>query len=254
MSGTSSAGIPEAGLRPAAPVDPLKAAATPPRASTAANPRAAKTTASLRNWHPLPRRCRRHPGGLGSPSASLPSSPAAAGGGRGTSVAVPLARQRLDRWSWERPGEPVSKRPLPACTSIQQRPTRACGTGRDRPAAAGPGKEDVMPERVLAVLAQQPGGAQGGFKVEYSPDWSLFAQGDNLTRTGLNLLAAVGLVACTGFFIWGAILAAGGVSSQIPHNVARGKHQMFVSAMCALAIGVGAVVINTFFAAGQSTG
>lgn len=109
-----------------------------------------------------------------------------------------------------------------------------------------------MRERVLAVLAQQQGGGQGGFKVEYSPDWSLFAQGDNLTRTGLNLLAAVGLVACTGFFIWGAILAAGGVSSQIPHNVARGKHQMFVSAMCALGIGVGAVVINTFFAAGQS--
>ncbi|HEY4728941.1 MAG TPA: hypothetical protein VIJ32_12225, partial [Actinomycetes bacterium] len=64
------------------------------------------------------------------------------------------------------------------------------------------------------MLAQQQGGGQGGFKVEYSPDWSLFAQGDNLTRTGLNLLAAVGLVACTGFFIWGAILAAGGVSSQ----------------------------------------
>lgn len=110
-----------------------------------------------------------------------------------------------------------------------------------------------MRERVLAVLAQQ-GGGQGGFKVEYSPDWSLFAQGDNLTKTGLNLLAAVGLVACTGFFIWGAILAAGGVSSDVPHNVARGKRQMFVSAMCALAIGVGAMVINTFFAAGQSTG
>ena len=109
-----------------------------------------------------------------------------------------------------------------------------------------------MRELILAVLAQQRGGGQGGFKVEYSPDWSLFAQGDNLTKTGLNLLAAVGLVACTGFFIWGAILAAGGVSSQIPHNVARGKRQMFVSAMCALGIGVGAVVINTFFAAGQS--
>jgi hypothetical protein len=119
---------------------------------------------------------------------------------------------------------------------------------------ADTGKEDVMREPGLAVLAPPPGGGQGGFKVEYSPDWSLFAQGDNLTRMGLNLLAAVGLVACTGFFIWGAILAAGGVSSQIPHNVARGKHQMFVSAMCALGIGVGAVVINTFFAAGQSSG
>lgn len=106
---------------------------------------------------------------------------------------------------------------------------------------------------LAAVLAQQQGGQQG-FKVSYSPDWSLFSQGDNLTKTGLNLLAAIGLVACTGFFIWGAILAAGGVSSQIPHNVARGKHQMFVSALCALAIGVGAVVINTFFAAGRATG
>ena len=111
-----------------------------------------------------------------------------------------------------------------------------------------------MRKLVLAVLAQQQGGGQGGFKVEYSPDWSLFTEGENLTKLGLNLLAAVGLVCCTGFFIWGAILAAGGVSSQIPHNVARGKHQMFVSAMCALGIGVGAVVINTFFAAGQGAG
>ena len=95
-------------------------------------------------------------------------------------------------------------------------------------------------------------GGKGGFKVTYTPDWSLFAQGGNLAQLGLNLLAAIGLVCCTGFFVWGAILAAGGVSSQIPHNVARGKHQMFVSAMCALGIGVGAVVINTFFAAGSS--
>jgi hypothetical protein len=108
-----------------------------------------------------------------------------------------------------------------------------------------------MRELVLAVMAQPPGG-QGGFKVEYSPDWSLFAEGGNLAQQGLNLLAAIGLVCCTGFFVWGAILAAGGVSSQIPHNVARGKHQMFVSALCALGVGVGALVINTFFAAGQS--
>jgi len=59
-------------------------------------------------------------------------------------------------------------------------------------------------------------------------------------------------VSCTGFFVWGAILAAGGVSSQIPHNVARGKHQMLVSALCALGIGIGALVINTFFHAGQA--
>ena len=84
------------------------------------------------------------------------------------------------------------------------------------------------------------------------PDWSLFSQGRDLTQLGLNLLAAVGLVACAGFFIWGAILTAGGVSSQIPHNVARGKQQMLVSALCALGIGIGALVINTFFAAGQS--
>jgi hypothetical protein len=103
-----------------------------------------------------------------------------------------------------------------------------------------------------AVLAQPQQGGKGGFKVTYTPDWSLFAQGGSLAQLGLNLLAAVGLVCCTGFFVWGAILAAGGVSSQIPHNVARGKHQMFVSAMCALGIGVGAMVINTFFAAGSS--
>jgi hypothetical protein len=103
-----------------------------------------------------------------------------------------------------------------------------------------------------AVLVQPQQGGKGSFKVTYTPDWSLFAQGGNLAQLGLNLLAAVGLVCCTGFFVWGAILAAGGVSSQIPHNVARGKHQMFVSAMCALGIGVGAVVINTFFAAGSS--
>jgi hypothetical protein len=103
----------------------------------------------------------------------------------------------------------------------------------------------------VATLAQQGGGG-GGFKVNYSPDWSLFTKGGDLAQLGLNLLAAIGLVCCTGFFVWGAILAAGGVSSDVPHNVARGKRQMFVSAMCALGIGVGAVVINTFFAAGQS--
>jgi hypothetical protein len=107
---------------------------------------------------------------------------------------------------------------------------------------------------LAAVLAPPPGGGQGGFRVEYSPNWDLFTQGENLTKMGLNLLAAIGLVACTGFFIWGAVLAAGGTSSQIPHNVARGKHQMFVAAMCALGIGVGALVINTFFAAGQASG
>ncbi len=88
--------------------------------------------------------------------------------------------------------------------------------------------------------------------VTYSPDWSLFSAGDALTKKGLNLLAAIALVACAGCFIWGAVLAAGGVSSQIPHNVARGRQQMLVSALCALAIGVGALLINTLFKAGQS--
>lgn len=106
---------------------------------------------------------------------------------------------------------------------------------------------------LAAVLAQQQGGGQK-FKVTYSPDWSLFSNGEKLAQSGLNLLAAIGLMACTGFFIWGAILAAGGVSSQIPHNVSRGKHQMFVSALCALGVGVGAVVVNTFFGAGQASG
>ncbi len=108
-----------------------------------------------------------------------------------------------------------------------------------------------MQRSAVAMLAQQ-GGGSGSFKVNYSPDWSLFTEGGNLAQLGLNLLAAIGLVCCTGFFVWGAILAAGGVSSDVPHNVARGKRQMFVSAMCALGIGVGAVVINTFYAAGQS--
>jgi hypothetical protein len=103
----------------------------------------------------------------------------------------------------------------------------------------------------LAALLAAPR-AGNGSKVTYRPDWSLFSQGRDLTQLGLNLLAAVGLVACAGFFIWGAILTAGGVSSQIPHNVARGKQQMLVSALCALGIGIGALVINTFFAAGQS--
>jgi hypothetical protein len=106
--------------------------------------------------------------------------------------------------------------------------------------------------RLATATLAQPGGGKGSFKVNYSPDWSLFTEGGDLAQLGLNLLAAIGLVCCTGFFVWGAILAAGGVSSDVPHNVARGKRQMFVSAMCALGIGVGAVVINTFFAAGQS--
>jgi uncharacterized membrane protein HdeD (DUF308 family) len=107
-------------------------------------------------------------------------------------------------------------------------------------------------QRLAAAMLAQQGGGSGNFKVNYSPDWSLVAEGGNLAQLGLNLLAAIGLVCCTGFFVWGAILAAGGVSSDVPHNVARGKRQMFVSAMCALGIGVGAVVINTFYAAGQS--
>ncbi len=86
--------------------------------------------------------------------------------------------------------------------------------------------------------------------VSYSPDWSLFGKGEDLAQKGLNLLAALALACCAGFFIWGAILAAAGVSSQIPHNVARGKHQMFVSALCALAVGIGALVINTAYKAG----
>jgi hypothetical protein len=101
------------------------------------------------------------------------------------------------------------------------------------------------------LLAPKQG---AGYKVTYQPDWSLFSQGEDLARLGLDLLAAVGMAACSGFFIWGAILAAGGVTSQIPHNVARGKHQMLVSALSGLAIGVGALVVNTFFAAGQATG
>ena len=58
--------------------------------------------------------------------------------------------------------------------------------------------------------------------VNYTPDWSLFAAAGGLATKGLNLLAAVALAACAGFFVWGAILTAGGVSSQVPHNVARG--------------------------------
>ena len=79
-----------------------------------------------------------------------------------------------------------------------------------------------MQRSAVALLAQQGGGG-GGFKVNYSPDWSLFTEGGDLAQLGLNLLAAIGLVCCTGFFVWGAILAAGGVSSDVPHNVARGK-------------------------------
>jgi hypothetical protein len=101
---------------------------------------------------------------------------------------------------------------------------------------------------------QPPGGGTSGTDVSYTPDWSLFSAGQNLVQQGLNLLAALALACCVGFFIWGAILAAGGVSSQIPHNVARGKHQMFVSALCALGVGVGALVVNTFYGVGQASG
>ena len=100
----------------------------------------------------------------------------------------------------------------------------------------------------ILLAAPKP---NGGGPVHYTPDWSLFAPGSNLAQLGLNLLAAIALVACAGFFVWGAILAAGGVSSQIPHNVARGKQQMLVAALCALAVGIGALVVNTLFAAGQ---
>jgi hypothetical protein len=65
-----------------------------------------------------------------------------------------------------------------------------------------------MQRSAVAMLAQQGGGG-GGFKVNYSPDWSLFTEGGDLAQLGLNLLAAIGLVCCTGFFVWGAILAAG---------------------------------------------
>src|SRR6266496_2319227 len=74
------------------------------------------------------------------------------------------------------------------------------------------------------------------------------------SRRGLNLLAAIALAACAGFFVWGAILTAGGVSSQVPHNVGRGRQQMLVSALCALAVGIGALLIRTFFQAGQAEG
>jgi hypothetical protein len=74
------------------------------------------------------------------------------------------------------------------------------------------------------------------------------------SRRGLNLLAAIALAACAGFFVWGAILTAGGVSSQVPHNVGRGRQQMLVSALCALAVGIGALLIRTFFQAGQAAG
>jgi hypothetical protein len=90
--------------------------------------------------------------------------------------------------------------------------------------------------------------------VNYTPDWSLFAAAGGLATKGLNLLAAIALAACAGFFVWGAILTAGGVSSQVPHNVARGRQQMLVSALCALAIGIGALLIRTFFEAGRAAG
>ncbi len=96
-----------------------------------------------------------------------------------------------------------------------------------------------------SVFAAQPGGT-----ITYTPNWSLFSAGSALAQKGLNLLAAIALTACAAFFIWGAILTAGGVSSQIPHNVARGKHQMLISALCALAVGIGALVVNTFYNTG----
>ncbi|HEX2185539.1 MAG TPA: hypothetical protein VHN78_08535, partial [Chloroflexota bacterium] len=76
-----------------------------------------------------------------------------------------------------------------------------------------------MRRLATAALAQQGGGNRGSFRVNYSPDWSLFTEGGDLAQLGLNLLAAIGLVCCTGFFVWGAILAAGGASSDVPHNV-----------------------------------
>ena len=111
---------------------------------------------------------------------------------------------------------------------------------------------ELLTRGLLTVLQPTPPGQGSSGRVSYSPDWSLFADGKALAQQGLNLLAAIGLVACAGFFIWGAILAAGGTSSQIPHNVARGKLQMFVSTLCALGIGVGALAINTFYAAGNA--
>jgi hypothetical protein len=121
---------------------------------------------------------------------------------------------------------------------------------RDLRAAARINRWEVRMLGLMAVLAQAGGGSTSGARVSYTPDWSLFSSGQHLVQQGLNLLAALGLACCAGFFIWGAILAAGGVSSQIPHNVARGKHQMFVSALCALGVGIGALVVNTFFSAG----
>ena len=95
-------------------------------------------------------------------------------------------------------------------------------------------------------------GAAAAAPIQYTPDWSLFSPGADLTQKGLNLLAAVALGICAACFVWGAILTAAGVSSQIPHNVARGRQQMLVSALCALAIGLGALVINTFFTTGSA--
>jgi hypothetical protein len=100
--------------------------------------------------------------------------------------------------------------------------------------------------RLLGAALQSP--------IRYTPDWALFSAGADLTQKGLNLLAAVALGICAGCFVWGAILTAAGVSSQIPHNVARGRQQMLVSALCALAIGLGALVINTLFTTGAATG
>ncbi len=77
--------------------------------------------------------------------------------------------------------------------------------------------------------------------VNYTPDWSLFQAASGLATKGLNLLAAIALAACAGFFVWGVILTAGGVSSQVPHNVA-------------LAVGIGALLIRTFFQAGRAAG
>ena len=58
-----------------------------------------------------------------------------------------------------------------------------------------------MQRSAVAKLAQQ-GGGSGGFKVNYSPDWSLFTEGGDLAQLGLNLLAAIGLVCCTAISQW----------------------------------------------------
>ena len=53
------------------------------------------------------------------------------------------------------------------------------------------------------------------------------------SRRGLNLLAAIALAACAGFFVWGAILTAGGVSSQVPTTSGEGASRCWCQ-RCAL--------------------